>query len=254
MPGIGSFPVAATLYSLALSHPGQAAHLMLEHKGIEHRVVDLLAGIHPAQVRARGFRGGTVPALKLDGRRIQGSLEISRALDEVQPQPPLFPADPDRRRAVEQAETWCERELQPAPRVAFRWAARNNRASRRWIAEEEGLPLPAVMAELSRPIVNRLAAMIGADDSGVRAMLDSLPGMLDRVDALIADGVICGPEPNAADFQILTTIRTLLTMDDLRPFVAGRPCEAPARELWPSPVEPVPGALPAEWIQSALSA
>ncbi len=243
--------MAATLYSLALSHPSRAAHLMLEHKGIEHRVVDLLPGMHPALVRARGFRGGTVPALRIDGRRIQGSLRISRALDEIKPERPLFPADPEHRRAVEEAEAWAEDELQSAPRIAFRWCARNNRASRRWIAEREDLPLPGMVAELNRPIIARLANMVGADDDGVRAMLDSLPGMLDRVDALITDGVVCGRERNAADFQILTTVRTLLTMDDLRAFVTGRPCEAPARALWPDPVEPVPGALRDAWLQSA---
>ena len=77
--------VTAKLYSLSLSHPGHAARLMLERKGIEHRVVDLLPGLHPPIVRAAGFRGGTVPALKLDGRRIQGSLRISRALEQARP-------------------------------------------------------------------------------------------------------------------------------------------------------------------------
>src|SRR5829696_318279 len=106
----------ATLYSLTLSHPSQAARLMLERKGIEHRVKDLFPGGHPAQLRAAGFRGGTVPALKIDGRRVQGSTQISRALEEVQAQPRLFPADPQHRSAVEQAEAWGEHELQPVPR------------------------------------------------------------------------------------------------------------------------------------------
>jgi glutathione S-transferase len=83
--------VSARLYSLSLSHPSQAARLMLEHKGLEHEVVELLAGIHPLQLRAAGFRAGTVPALKLDGRRVQGSLRISRALEQARPEPALFP-------------------------------------------------------------------------------------------------------------------------------------------------------------------
>ena len=86
--------MTAKLYSMSLSHPSQAARLMLERKGIEHRVVELLPGFHPPQLRAAGFRGGTVPALKLDGRRIQGSLRISRALEQARPDvAPLFPAD-----------------------------------------------------------------------------------------------------------------------------------------------------------------
>ena len=242
-----------TLYSLKLSHPGQAVHLMLERKGIDHRVVYLLPGLHPALVRAHGFRENTVPALRIDGRRTQGSRRISRALDEIQPDPPLFPPDPDHRRAVEDAEAWADGDFQHAPRRAFRWCAGHDRASRRWIAESEGVPLPGLVAETNLPIARVLARSVGADADGVRAMLASLPGMLDHVDALIAEGVIGGAEPNAADFQILTTVRTLLTMDDLRPFAAGRPCEPLARELWPDPLEPVPGALPGEWIQSALA-
>jgi glutathione S-transferase len=243
--------VAATLYSLELSHPGKAAALMLRRKGIEHRVVNLLPGFHPALVRALGFRRNTVPALRIDGRRMQGSLEISRGLDEIRPDPPLFPADPAFRAKVEEAEAWGDGDFQHAPRRAFRWCAGHDRAFRRWIAEEEGLPLPGLVAEANVPIARLLARRVGADDDGVRAMLASLPGMLDRVDALIAEGVIGGDEPNAADFQLLTTVRTLLAMDDLRPFVAGRPCEPPARALWPDPVEPVPGALPADWLQRA---
>ena len=245
-----SRPELPVLYSLSLSHPGQAAHLMLEHKGIEHRVVDLLPGMHPLLVRARGFGGNTVPALRIGGRRIQGSLAISRALDEIRPDPPLFPAEPERRREVEEAEAWGERELQSAPRKAVRWTAGHDRATRQWIAREEGLPLAPVLAELNVPVARVLARAVGADDAGVRAMLTALPGMLDHVDDLIARGVIAGTERNAADFQILTTVRALLSMDDLRPFVAGRPCEAPARDLWPRTVEPFPPALPREWLES----
>ena len=239
------------LYSLSLSHPGQAAHLMLEHKGIEHRVVDLLPGMHPLLVRARGFGGNTVPALRIGGRRIQGSQAISRALDEIQPEPPLFPADPERRREVEEAEAWGDGVLQAAPRRAARWAAARDRRTRQWIAREEGLPLAPVLAELNVPVARVLARAVGADDAGVRRMLSELPGMLDHVDGLIARGVIGGPERNAADFQILTTVRSLLAMEDLRPFVAGRPCEALARELWPRTVEPFPPALPADWLAAA---
>jgi glutathione S-transferase len=237
---------------LKLSHPGQAAHLMLAHKGIPHRVVDLVPGIHPALVRVHRFRRNTVPALIIGGRRFQGTRAISRALDEIQPEPPLFPADPDHRRRVEEAEAWGDGDFQHAPRRAVRWAAGHDRATRRWIAEREGLPVPGILAEANVPIARLLAQRVGADGPGVRTMLATLPEMLDHVDALIAEGVIGGHEPNAADFQLLTTVRSLLTMDDLRPFVVGRPCEAPARELWPDPPEPVPGALPAEFIESTL--
>src|SRR5438046_10144391 len=111
---------------------------MLGLKGVDYRNVDLLPGMHPPALRALGFRGYTVPAVKLDGRRIQGSLEISRELDRLIADPPLYPADPDLRRRVEEAEIWGEAELQAVPRRLARWAARNRLHLRPWTNTDVG--------------------------------------------------------------------------------------------------------------------
>jgi len=81
---------------------------MLEHKGIAYRRVDLIPGLHKPLLRALRFSGTTVPALRIDGRRIQSSLELSRVLEEMRPEPPLFPSEPDARAKVEEAEAWGE--------------------------------------------------------------------------------------------------------------------------------------------------
>ncbi|MFM8889026.1 MAG: glutathione S-transferase N-terminal domain-containing protein, partial [Solirubrobacterales bacterium] len=65
----------ATLYTIPGSHPGISAALMLERKGVEYRRVDLLPVISKVVLRALGFPLVTVPALKLDGRKFQGSIE-----------------------------------------------------------------------------------------------------------------------------------------------------------------------------------
>ena len=237
----------AKLYSLSLSHPSQAVCLMLEHKGIEHRVVELLAGLHPLQVRAAGFRGGTVPALKLDGRRVQGSLRISRALERVRPQPPLFPAG--RRAAIEKAEAWGERELQPVPRRLFRWAVSHDAGLRRWLAGDVlQMPAPGLMAFGYAPLSVAFARMAGATEARVRADLAELSGKLDHVDELIEDGTIGGEEPNAADFQIATTVRVLLAFDDLRDRVEGRPAADLAMQVLPRFPGPIPRTLPPAWL------
>jgi glutathione S-transferase len=98
--------VAATLYVTPASHPSVTAALMLERKGIPYKRRDLVPVISKGVLRAARFPGVTVPALKLDGRRIQGSREIARELDRVQPEPPLFPANPSERAAVEEVEEW----------------------------------------------------------------------------------------------------------------------------------------------------
>jgi glutathione S-transferase len=225
--------VHARLYSLKVSNPGHAARLMLAHKGIETQVIDLLPGLHPVALWARGYRRGTVPVLKLDGRRIEGSLEIARALEAAVPEPPLFPAEPERRRAVEEAEAWGERELQNVPRRIFRHASVVDHRVRVWLAADSGLPLPAVSGRLAWPVARALAGRVGANDAQVRVELANLRSTLDRVDALIATGVISTDEPNVADFQIASTVRLLGAFRDLDPIVHGRPCDAHARRYLP---------------------
>src|SRR2546423_7097214 len=101
---------------------------MLEHKGIQYKRVDLISAVHKPLLRTLGFAGATVPALRIDGRRIQGTRVISRALDELRPSPPLFPADPGRRAAVEEAERWGDEVLQPVPRRLAWWAMKRDRS------------------------------------------------------------------------------------------------------------------------------
>jgi glutathione S-transferase len=245
--------MGAKLYSLSLSHPSHAARLMLERKGIKHEVADLLPGFHPPLLRLAGFRGGTVPALRIDGRRIQGSRAISKALDELRPEPALFPGEPERRGAVEEAEAWGEQELQPVPRRIFRWAVARENWLRRWLASEVGMPAPALMARLNAPLAGYFARKVSADDDGVRADLDALPGQLDQVDRLIGEGTIGGDEPNAADFQIGTTVRVLLAFEDLRPAIEGRAASELALRLLPRYPGPIPPVLPREWL-AALDA
>src|SRR6476659_7200741 len=96
----------ATLYSIPGSHPAMSVQRMLELKGISYKRVDLMPVISRAVLKLMRFPGVTIPALKIDGRRISGSLEISRALDELQPSPPLFPEDATKRVKVEDAERW----------------------------------------------------------------------------------------------------------------------------------------------------
>jgi glutathione S-transferase len=239
------------LYLIPLSHPAEAARQMLEYKGIEYRAVSLLPGMHPAQVRLRGFRRATVPAMKVDGRRIQGSRQIAAFLDELVPDPPLFPSDPAARRAVQEAEAWGERSLQAVPRRLVRWGAGRETGVRIWIAELVGMPLPPVMAALNLPVARVLGARVNATDEQVRADLAALPGLLDHVDALIADGIIGGEQPNAADFQIGTSVRVLRELPGLTELVQGRPCEAVALRVMPEFPPGIPRFLPEAWIPPA---
>jgi glutathione S-transferase len=62
---------------------------MLELKGIDYDLVHVLPGNQRIHLRLAGFRHGTVPALKLDGERIQGSIAIAHELERLRPEPEL---------------------------------------------------------------------------------------------------------------------------------------------------------------------
>ena len=132
----------ATLFSLPGSHPAVSVKLMLDYKGIDFKTIDLMPLMHKAVVRAAGFPGTTVPALKFNGEKLQGSVDIARALDRIVPEPPLLPADEDARKQVLMAEAFGEAELQHAVRQILWNAVRRQPKSIATFLEGSSLPLP----------------------------------------------------------------------------------------------------------------
>src|SRR4051812_9643063 len=128
----------AKLYVILGAHPSRSAMLMLQHKGIDYETVEIPPGLQPMAMRLLGFKAdpgfarqvddrpppllrvadrlGTVPALRLGERRVITNRNIARFLDEIRPDPPLFPEDPERRRLVEEAERWGDEILQMVAR------------------------------------------------------------------------------------------------------------------------------------------
>lgn len=245
----------ARLFAIPASHPSWAARLMLERKGIPYKRVDLVEGAHRLILRAARFPGVTVPALVLDGRRIQGTGAIARELDRIVPEPPLLPADPARRAEVEAAERWGDDALQPVPRrIAWNLLKRDRSSIRSYLeGSRTGLPVP-LAAATAGPVVALGAKLNAAEDDRVRADLAALPAMADHIDELIADGVIGGEAPNVADYQIATSTALLLTFDDVSPLFAGRPAEELARRLVADFPGHSPATLPVEWLEPLRAA
>jgi glutathione S-transferase len=241
------------LYGIPMSHPVLAVRGMLERKGLDYRYVELMAGAHPPSLWALGFRRITVPALRLaDGRRVQGSLAIAQALEALAPTPSLYPLEPGARAAAADAERWGEAVLQSIPRRLIRWGLRSSLRQRQWFADvATPMPVPAVTGWLLTPLTPVFAGLVGAGDDAVRGDLARLPGVLDEVDRLLQAGVIGGAELGAADFQIGSSVRMLLAMQDVGRLVAGRPAEAFARRVLPA-YPSIPAVLPADWLPAAM--
>ena len=238
--------MAVKLYVIPGSHPSKAAELMLEHKGIPFKRVDLVTAMHKPSLKLLGFPGTTVPAMKADGRKVQGSRAISHALDEIKPEPALVPSD-----AVREAERWGDEELQPIPRRLAWWALVHLSGKERTEAARlslegyrVGLPI-GVAARTVLPIAKVAAGYNHSTDEDVRADLAAVPDRIDRVDALLSEGVIGGEQLNAADFQIGTSVRLLLAYEDLKPYIEGRPAAEHARRVVPEYNAAFPKVFPA---------
>jgi glutathione S-transferase len=243
-------PMEARVFALPGSHPAKAGILMLEHKGIEAKRRDLPNIVSRPVLRAMGFPGATVPAVKVAGRKVQTTRALARALDEIRPDPPLFPSDPALRARVEEAERWGDEVFQMVPRrLSFSTPVRRNRADLAGFFEGPVLGIPPRLAvATAAPLLAASGRMHGATDEAVKADLAALPSTLDHVDGLIAEGVIGGPERNAADFQIGPSMRLLMCYEDLQPVLEGRPAARFAREVvpyFPGHIRPV---LPEDWL------
>jgi glutathione S-transferase len=233
--------VEVKLYTIAASHPCEAVKAALRIKALPYREVELPPGAHRLHQRAR-FGRPTVPALIADGAKVQGSRAIVRSIERLVPRPPLFPADPDDRAAVEVAERWGDKFLQASVRRIEIAALRRCPGFRLSLAEASRWKLPEPLLEaVAPPLTGWLARVHRADDASVERDLSALPGHLDAIDRLIAHGVIGGPEPNAADLQIGSSVRLLATFADLAPLLADRPVVALAWRLFPD----YPGRCPA---------
>jgi glutathione S-transferase len=248
----------AKLYVIRGSHACRAAILTLDFKGVDYTLVTLPTGPHPMLVRMRGFRAeevrelpgtkrtgnlkmadrfGTVPALRYGDERVQTNRAISRFLDGVRSDPPLFPADPQLRSQVEDAEAFGNQVLQMTARRVL--MATNHRGPdaihRRGSAGRLG-PLLTRSDLLRRLETRYFAARVFAATRETEAeLLEALPVELDRVDGWVEDGVLNGPQLNAADFMIAPSLALLGYRNDLRSSLEARPSWALVDRLLPEP-------------------
>ena len=211
---------------------------MLEHKGIEHEVVDWVP-----RLPRRPAADARLPRRHRAGDRSStgaGSRARSRSpapSTRREPDPPLFPADARERRTGRGRPS----------AGATRSCSRSSRRLAGWIDRPPlGVAAPAWPARLgvTRGGTGRrrrggrcawyFAHKIGADAIS-RALRRTAgvapPDLLDRVDELIAQGTIGGAQRNAADFQILTTVRLLMTIEDLAPLDRAPPGRPPRRSI-----------------------
>jgi glutathione S-transferase len=239
---------ALTVHILPPSHPCMTVEAALRRKDLEYERVALTPGPHVEEMqKIYGEGHHTVPGLLVDGEPVHGSVAILERLEQLAPDPPLYPRD--KADAVREAEQWGDRELQDLGR-RLPWGAMHFRPESMGTFGG-GEPLDPAGTDFAmkylRPTwkYHNITAVRLAED------LAGLPAKLDHVDQLAAEGIIGGDEPTAADLQIGATVRVLLTVGDLQPLLAGRPAEEVARRWFADYAGHIPaGAFPQGWVPS----
>jgi len=243
------------LYVLPGSHPCAAVEAALKLKAIDYDRVDLLPTTE-LLVGPLRYGGTTVPGMRLNGERLVGSRPIMRRLDALAPEPALVPevGSPSYAKVLE-AERWGDEVFQSVPRRIIDVAFLRRPTAMLTYAAEAKLPLPI---GLLRPAVGLTAHLMArknnANEDAARADVVALPSQIARIDGWIADGLLGGEQPNAADLQIGSTIRLLLSIADLRPLFEGHRSAELKRYFPPMVGEVEPGVLPAAWLPASARA
>jgi glutathione S-transferase len=236
------------LHALPPSHPCMTAQAALELKGLAYERIDFTPGEHVAKMAELYGEGSTtVPGVLIDGEPVHGSRPILARLDQLKPDPPLYPAEIADQ--VREAERWGDEELQDLGR-RLPWGALHFRPESLGTFGGAG-PLDPAGTDFAIRVGRASWKYHGITAQRLADDLGGLPAKLDHVDELAAQGTIGGDAPNAADLQIGATVRVLLTVGDLHPLLENRPAERLARRWFPDyPGEIPAGAYPAGWVPS----
>lgn len=239
---------AVKLHLLPQSHPCLTARKALEVKGVEFEEVVLETGAHAAEMeRLYGSGRTTVPGVMIGEEAVHGSTEILWRLEQEFPENPLYP-EPNSER-IREAELWADRELQDLGRW-LPFGALHFRPESMGTFAGAGQLDPAG-TDFAIQFIRR--SWKYHDLSAVRLAdaLARLPGLLAEIEAQADEGLVDGPEPTAADLQIGSTVRVLLTVGDLDPLLEGTAAERVALKYFPDYPGKIPsGAFPDGWVPS----
>ena len=235
------------LHALPPSHPCMTAEAGLRYKGLDYERVELTMGSHGNEVgEIYGEDARTVPGMMIGEEAIHGSVPILRRLEEMVPENPLYPepiAD-----QVAAAEEWADGHFQDLGR-RLPWGALHFRPEAMGTFGGGGALDPAGTDFAMKFIhstwkYHRITAVRLAED------LAGFSAQIRQIEEYAGQGLIGGDEPTAADLQIGSTVRVLLTVGDLHPFLEGTVAESVAMKYFPEYDGQVPGgAYPDGWLK-----
>src|SRR5215212_8004701 len=178
-----------TLHVLPPSHPCMTAEAALRRKGLEYDKVTLTPGTHNEEMEGvYGPGNRTVPGLLIDGEPVHGSRPILARLDDLVPEPSLYPRAIARE--VREAERWGDTELQDLGR-RLPWGALHFRPEAMGtFAGGGGGALDPAGTDFAIRVLRGMWKYHSITAERLADDLAGFPAKLDHVDALAADGIV----------------------------------------------------------------
>jgi glutathione S-transferase len=229
-------PRRIVLWQIPVSHYNEKARWALDYKSIPHLRREPLPGLHriSALWLTRG-KHDRLPVIELEGARIGDSTAIIAALEQYQPEPALYPSDPDGRERALALEDYFDEELGPKLRRFYWYHTLRDRGAAIDAALPDAGSVRRRLAQSAYPVMRRAAARdYGADERGAAEALEGMRSVMDRLEDELADGdYLVGDSFSVADLAAASLFTAVIAPEE-RPYapdwVAG-PVQAAREEL-----------------------
>src|SRR5215470_7939651 len=180
-------PARLVLHQYSMSHPCRAVQGALRFKGLEFETDEIVPGTRRDEIEGYYGEGNTtMPGMLIGDEAVHTSVRIMRRLEEIAPDPALYPAD--KVDVVREAEEWGDGELQDLGRRLPWGVLRFRPQALGLLTGREELDPAGIDAALDYTYrawrYHRISTKRLAED------IAGLPSLLDHADGLAAAGVI----------------------------------------------------------------
>lgn len=223
----------------------------LDLKRAPHRRRSLLPGPHMGAVRRLTGRTGT-PVLVEDGRALDGSARILERLEQLFPEPALYPAAPEARAEAQRIERWFDEDIAPRGRRAVLAALLETPGyfARVFGCGKSGLARAgyAMLVPLAAPLVRKGNGIAGpaSIDDGLKAFEEGLAFVAERG---ARTGFLAGDRLSVADITAAAALATCVDPPD-SPMARPQPMAAPFRAF----LDRFAGHSGAAWVRRIYAA
>jgi glutathione S-transferase len=204
-------PDLPTLWHFRVSHYNEKVRWALDHKRLPHRRRAMIPGFHVPVVRWLSGQS-RLPVLRIGGRTLVDSTAIIAAIEALQPDPPLYPAEPAQRQRALALEDYFDEEVAPELRRLFWWTYVDRAADCAAMATDGFGLLARTAFRASWPVTRALFCRnMGIDAAQIEAAQRRLASHFDRLESEIgASGFLVGERFGIADLTAAAVMTAII--------------------------------------------